>query len=147
MQGDGHESNGLEGVGLMAKYRVARSRNLGTETEAKFFGKIRDSARKLHMYWKPMLKAKKRASINSKAFRCEHCGEVVPKKLPKAFKSGKKKGKVALRSNMEADHIVPCGSLNCFSDISGFYERLFCENPEGYRIICKPCHHEITYVG
>lgn len=145
MQGDGHEGNGLEGVGLMAKYRVARSRNLGTETEAVFFGKIRSGLRKQHMYWRPMQRAKKRVSINSKTFRCECCGQAVPKRVPVVVKSGKKKGRTVVKGNMEADHIVPCGSLNCFADISGFAERLFCENPLGYRVICKDCHHKITH--
>jgi hypothetical protein len=40
---------------------------------------------------------------------------------------------------IEVDHIVPCGTLKTFEDLSGFAERLFCES-DGLRVLCKACH-------
>lgn len=44
---------------------------------------------------------------------------------------------------VQVDHIVPCGSLKEYKDISGFCKRLFC-GKEGLRVLCKDCHHKVT---
>jgi hypothetical protein len=44
---------------------------------------------------------------------------------------------------VDVDHIEPCGSLKEFADMPAFTERLFCL-PEKLRVLCKPCHQEVT---
>lgn len=48
-----------------------------------------------------------------------------------------------LQSNVEVDHIIPCGSLSSFDDLPGFVERMFCSK-EGLRVVCRPCHKDVT---
>lgn len=109
--------------------RVARTRNLGTWTEAMFFGRIRSALRKMSMYWKPANQALKDASRPAPAgsrhkneYRCAECG--------KWWK----------RKEVQVDHKVPCGSLRSWDDLPRFCQLLFVENPNGYDVLCKPCH-------
>jgi len=114
----------------MAKQRVKRTRNLGTWTEAQFFSRIRSALRKLSMYWKPIQEARKRARRPYKGknkrqkweFQCAECKGWFPQK------------------QINVDHIVPVGSLRSSDDLKGFVERLFCEDVDGYKVLCKPCH-------
>jgi 5-methylcytosine-specific restriction endonuclease McrA len=46
-------------------------------------------------------------------------------------------------TDVQIDHIVPCGSLRSYNDLPIFVERLFCE-PDGLQVLCKPCHQEKT---
>ena len=46
-------------------------------------------------------------------------------------------------TEVQIDHIIPCGTLKSYDDLPGFVERLFCE-VEGFQVLCKPCHQEIT---
>lgn len=41
--------------------------------------------------------------------------------------------------NINVDHMVPAGSLNCANDLPGFVERLFIE-VEGLQVLCQGCH-------
>lgn len=43
----------------------------------------------------------------------------------------------------QVDHIEPCGSLLSFKDLPSFVSRLFC-GAEGLRVLCKPCHKQVT---
>lgn len=47
------------------------------------------------------------------------------------------------QTDVEVDHIEPCGSLKSFEDLPGFVERMFC-GKEGLRVVCSPCHKAIT---
>lgn len=42
-------------------------------------------------------------------------------------------------NDLEADHIIPCGGMNCFSKAQVWLERAFVEI-DGYQRICKTCH-------
>lgn len=117
----------------MAKHRVPRTRNHGTWTEAQFFSRLRSSLRKMSMYWKPAhaaLNAVKRPAPpgvrHKHEYQCAVCHGW--------FK----------RSDVQVDHIIPCGSLKSFEDLPGFAERLFCEDPAGYQAACKSCHQSKT---
>lgn len=110
---------------------VERPYNMGTLTEAAFFGKIRSALRNAFRYWKPAQEALNRASRPSqnktnlrlkKEFQCAEC-----KKWHK-------------RADVEIDHIIECGSLSCYNDIVPFIKRLAPENPNAYQVLCKPCH-------
>lgn len=46
-------------------------------------------------------------------------------------------------TEVSVDHITPAGSLNCFEDIQGFVERLFCSKDE-LQVLCKHCHNTKT---
>jgi len=45
--------------------------------------------------------------------------------------------------DVEVDHIIPAGSLKCKEDLPAFVDRMFC-SAEHLRVVCKPCHKEIT---
>lgn len=114
--------------------RVARTRNLKTETESEHMGKIRSALRRLSRFWKPALAAldkqmrpyvgpNKRQKYE---YKCEGCK------------------KWYIRKSVQINHIVPCGTLTKYEDVPGFLERLFCEDVGGYSILCTDCHKAET---
>ena len=112
---------------------VAKTRNSGTMTESAFFGFLRQNLRKASRYWKPVAECKKnsrRVSLSSNKrlkweFKCAECENWFPEK------------------DISVDHIVECGQLNNFKDLSGFTERLFVE-VDGLQILCKNDHNNKT---
>ena len=44
-------------------------------------------------------------------------------------------------TEVQVDHIEPCGSLKSFDDLAGFAERLFVET-DGLQVLCSKCHKE-----
>lgn len=122
----------------MAKRRVARTRNGGKWTEARFWGFIRSALRKASVRW-PVIHEAKRASRRPIGkpkegrkktrqkweYQCAICERWFPDK------------------ETHVDHIVPVGTLKCFEDLPGFVERLFCEQ-SGLRVACKTCHQDVT---
>ena len=114
--------------------RVEKTRAGGRWTEAKFFGFIRSALRSASIRWPPKADALRDSRIpymgvdnprQKWQYPCHQCGEWF------------------MGKEVQADHIVPCGSLRCFADLPGFVERMFCEQ-EGFRILCKPCHKTVT---
>jgi hypothetical protein len=120
-------------VGRLKRVKVAKTRGDGTYTEAAFWGFIRSGLRAKYQRWKPRYTALKNARRAYKGpnkqqkweFLCELCD------------------RWHMQKDVEVDHIVPCGSLKSYDDLPGFVERLFCE-VDGLRVVCKPCHKEIT---
>jgi 5-methylcytosine-specific restriction endonuclease McrA len=108
--------------------RVPKTRNANTMTEAAYWGMLRSVLRRGFRYWKPIAKARELAKVpydgeNKRqkwAYICASCGGL--------FKG----------SEVQVDHIVPCGSLKCPEDIAPFVEKLTAEN--GYQVLCKSCH-------
>jgi 5-methylcytosine-specific restriction endonuclease McrA len=43
------------------------------------------------------------------------------------------------QKEVQVDHIVPAGSLNCFEDLPSFAKRLMC-GIDDLQVLCKPCH-------
>lgn len=115
--------------------RVERTRNGGTLTESQFWSMIRSTLRRRSMYWKPIKyaldKVKRPYTGENKRrkweYQCEECKEWYDRK------------------GVEVDHIIPSGSLTCYEDLPGFVERLFCEEPECYQVLCKKCHKKKTH--
>ena len=111
------------------KARVIRTRNAGTMTESAFWALIRSSLRNTSRWWKSIALAKMRARRPYKGplkrqkfeYLCAHCNRWFPDK------------------DINVDHIIPAGSLNCKEDLPGFVERLFCE-VEGLQTLCLGCH-------
>jgi 5-methylcytosine-specific restriction endonuclease McrA len=44
---------------------------------------------------------------------------------------------------INVDHIVGAGSLNCGQDLPGFVDRLFCEQ-DNLQCLCTDCHDKKT---
>jgi 5-methylcytosine-specific restriction endonuclease McrA len=40
---------------------------------------------------------------------------------------------------VNVDHKIPVGALNCSADLAGFVERLFCEE-QNLQCLCSNCH-------
>ena len=124
----------------------------GTKTRAAFFGQLRSDMRKRWMYSKVRAAVLKEASVSRNTSRCSECQREVLKTVlkydkdgnPVLYTKGKQKGRQKRTSNLDVDHVVDCGSLRCFEDMSGFAERLFC-GAEGLRVLCKDCHHKKTH--
>lgn len=47
------------------------------------------------------------------------------------------------QTDVNVDHIIPCGPLKSWEDLPGFCERLFC-SVDGLRVLCLTCHKRIT---
>ena len=105
--------------------RNPKTRASGQWTEARFFGFIRSSLRAASSRWIPRIEAKKAARTGRNQYTCACCGETFGNK------------------DVELNHIIPVGSLKTFEDLSGFAERLFCEQ-DGFEVLCKPCHLKKT---
>ena len=114
----------------MAKKTVEKTRASGTMTEAQYFQKIRSALRNGFRYWKPATKALELASRpyvgenkrQKKEYQCVVCREW--------FK----------RTEVQIDHLVPCGTLRSYDDIGPFIEHLTIEGVENYQVLCKPDH-------
>lgn len=110
--------------------RVPKPYAGGEWSHARFFQFIRSGLRQLSRRWPPVTRLvwneSRRPYVgpNPRAkwsYRCAICA------------------KWYMRKEMQADHIVPCGSLKSFDDIGGFTKRLFVETG-GLRILCADCH-------
>ena len=106
--------------------RVPRTRNGGKWTESQYWGTIRSGLRRMFRFWGPASQALVAAEDGrigrAKAYRCAACGD--------RFK----------RTEVEIDHIIPCGSLRCLEDLPGFLQRLTPEDPKAFQILCSACH-------
>lgn len=115
------------------KPRVPKTRNAGTMTESAFWSFIRSALRQKSRWWKPITLAKQKARRPYKGpnkrqkfeYLCALCNKYHPEK------------------NINVDHMVPAGSLNCAHDLPGFVERLFCEL-DNLQVLCTTCHDKKT---
>ena len=107
--------------------------NSGTFTHSQFFNWLRVVLRRASLRWRPrreaLVKARRqRSDTPRKAFeyKCSFCQQWFREK------------------EVEADHIIPVGSLTSFDDLPGFVARLFVE-ADGYQCVCKKCHKGKTH--
>jgi hypothetical protein len=124
---------------IMAK-RAPRTRNGGTWTESQYESAIRSALRSKFRYWKPAMDCKKHHSRpyqgkdkrRKTETQCQSCMEWFPP------------------SNVQMDHIVPCGSIKGKSgrmtgnSLAAFLKRLTPEDMFCYQPLCKPCHKAKT---
>lgn len=111
----------------MARKRVPRPYAGGTMTKSAFFEMIRNALRRVK--WKPRFvvldearrKLEPKRGNQKYEYQCSDC---------KCWFKG---------SEVEVDHIIPCGSLKCWEDVVGYAQRLYCE-AELLRVLCRPCH-------
>ena len=109
--------------------------NGGTWSRARMDSFIKSMLRQGSMRWGPRNTAVARAYIDDginpktgrrcKLHRCEECND--------AFAKG----------DMQADHIDPVVPIKGFDSWDAVIKRMFCEE-DGFRVVCKPCHREIT---
>lgn len=113
---------------------VELTRNGGWETESEHMAKIRSALRNISKFWKPAIAALEEVSRPytgsnkriKKEYQCVNCATWY------------------VRSKVEINHIVACGSVKCYAEIPQFLTNLFCENISGYEILCKECHLKVT---
>jgi hypothetical protein len=118
----------------VVKSRVPKTHNAGTMTESAYFSKIRAILRNGFRYFKPMQLALEKASRPSQSENKRLKKEYFCSKCHKWFK----------RADVEIHHLEECGSLQCYEDIVPFIKRLTVEDVNGYSILCKLCHKEVT---
>lgn len=114
----------------IAKPKAIKPRNAGTMTESAFWSFIRSALRQKSRWWKPITECKLKAKRTYKGpnkrqkfeYQCKSCNNWFPEK------------------QINVDHIIPAGSLNCAEDLAGFVDRLFCEQ-ENLQILCTQCHN------
>lgn len=111
------------------KQLVPRTHNSGTMTESAFWSFIRSALRQKSRWWKPISIAKQKAKRAYKGknkrqkfeYKCAGCGNYFPDK------------------EVNVDHIIPAGKLNCYEDLPEFVRKLFCEE-DNLQVLCKKCH-------
>ena len=115
------------------RVKVIKTRNAGTMTESAFWSFIRSGLRQKSRWWKPITECKLKAKRTYKGpnkrqkfeYQCNSCKNWFAEK------------------QINVDHIVPAGSLNCAQDLPGFVERLFCET-DNLQVLCEKCHDKKT---
>jgi len=108
--------------------RVPKISNAGTQSEAAYWGSIRSALRRAFRYWKPIVNCKNDArrpytgegKRQKWEYQCLECSE---------WFAGKE---------VQVDHIIPVGTLQCSADLRGFIERLTPE--DGFQLLCIECH-------
>ena len=118
----------------MGRQLVPRTHAGKTWTKARYWAFIRGALRKaatrypVKFQTKDAVKRTKPEGTPGKhrfEYQCNHCNEYFPDK------------------EVDVDHIIGAGSLNCYEDLAGFCERLFCE-ADNMQVLCKPCHQTKT---
>lgn len=110
-----------------------KNRNAGTMSESAFWTFIRSALRQKSRWWKPITECKLKArrpykGVNRRQkfeYQCNTCKKWFPDK------------------EINVDHIVGAGSLNCSADLAGFVDRLFCEQ-DNLQVLCETCHNTKT---
>jgi len=113
--------------------RVPKTRNAGTMTESAFWSFIRSALRQKSRWWKPITECKMKARRPYKGpnkrqkfeYLCNSCKTWFPDK------------------QINVDHIVGAGSLNCGQDLPYDRDRLFCEQ-DNLQVLCTTCHDHKT---
>lgn len=112
---------------------IPLTRCSNTLTEARFFAFILSHCRRITIKWKPkndkLQEGKRPYTGTDKRTKFEYSCEIC---------NGWFKGK-----DIEIDHIVPCGGINSFTKIAGWFERALCE-VDGFQRLCKSCHNTKT---
>lgn len=112
-------------------------------TDAKFFGQLRQDLRKRWLYSEAHKQAVKRATVTVKdgqrriKIKCHNCGR-LSKQKQKILVPAKNRGLKTVPA-YQVHHIVECGKLNNFADLSLFAAMLFTGEQE---VLCYHCHQE-----
>jgi len=112
---------------------VPKTRCAGSMSEAAFWSFIRSALRQKSRWWKPISVCKLNARRDFKGVSRRQKYEYQCKKC-KTWTTEK---------NINVDHIIGAGALNCAQDLPGFVERLFCEQ-DNLQVLCVSCHDAKT---
>ena len=123
------KKNATKRISKIPRKTVSKPRCHGTMTESAFWSFIRSALRQKSRFWKPITECKLKArrlykGVNKRQkfeYQCNSCKEWFAEK------------------NVNVDHIVGAGSLNCADDLPGFVNRLFCES-DNLQVLCSKCH-------
>lgn len=113
--------------------RVERTRAGGVWTEARYWQFIRSNLRHAWSKYPVRHQVMTKAAVPYKgkdkrrkfSYRCTAC--------TKLFK----------RTEVQVDHIIPCGSLKCVDDLPKFVGTLLCE-ADNLQVLCSKCHDKKT---
>lgn len=103
--------------------------NYSEWTTARYWSFVRSNIRLMQRKWPPLqsiFRQRRNKPANKPGrhkfeYQCAHCNGWFERK------------------NVQADHIVPTGSLKSHKDIGPFVERMLC-GEEGLQILCSTCH-------
>ena len=112
--------------------RVPKTMNAGTMTQAAFFQWLRHILRKASITWKPIAEVRREARI-------PYVGRDKRRKYLYVCAICHKPQKA---EDTNVHHVVECGQLNSFDDLSTFAQRLFCEK-DGLLLVCNNCHDKL----
>jgi 5-methylcytosine-specific restriction endonuclease McrA len=112
---------------------IPKTRNAGTMSEAAFWSFIRSALRQKSRWWKPIAVCKMNARRLYKGTNKRQKYEYQCNKCKKWY----------AEKEINVDHIIPAGSLNCADDLPQFVERLFCEK-DNLQVLCTGCHDKKT---
>ena len=100
-----------------------------TMTKAQMVGRVLSALRESTRYWLPKMdklnEGRRKRADGVLENKCEQCEDWFR------------------LNDLEVDHIVPCGGMNCFSKAQGWLEKAFVEK-EGFQLLCKICHLQKT---
>lgn len=112
--------------------RIIKTRNYNSWSESQFFSFLRSKLRRSSIYWKPITECKKASRIPYIGENKRRKWSYICSECKNAFQD----------TEISCHHIIPCGQLKSFSDLSSFCEKLFVEI-EGLRMLCNECHSKI----
>ncbi len=92
---------------------------------------LRSALRRASQRWGPIWKVRLKARRPYKG----------PNKRQKHEYQCAKCKKYWIRTKINVDHVKPAGTLQAFSDLPAFAERLFC-GEDGLQVLCLSCHKE-----
>lgn len=108
---------------------MARTRNGGQWTEARFWQAVRSALRRGFRFWRPAVLALQAARVPCKgprgrkwAYLCAKCQRFY------------------LRKHVQIDHVKPCGQLTRPDHLAEFLARLTPEGAGSYQVLCLTCH-------
>ncbi|MDW8345659.1 MAG: HNH endonuclease signature motif containing protein [Bacteroidia bacterium] len=82
--------------------------------------------RRASFTWWSRTAALKKARVKRGIYRCNICKYEGPLK------------------DFEMDHVIPVIGKEGFTTFDEFIERLFPDSPNGWQLLCKPCHTDKT---
>lgn len=102
----------------------------GTMTSAVFFSMIRAALRQKSRWFISIKNCRERAKIPYNGTNKRRKWSYICEKCKQEFEA----------KEIVVHHKIEAGQLNCFEDLPGFAERLFC-NSDKLMCICKSCHN------
>jgi hypothetical protein len=94
-------------------------------TEARYWGYIRSGLRRMFQRYPNKYKCLAASKVGRGQYMCVECKNIHKNK------------------DVSVDHIIPCGSLKKWEDVTPFMKALFCPL-HNLQVLCKECHYTKT---